>query len=114
MTPRATGPPTPPLLRNLARCSRSSLGPGIPPQIDVSRSSIRNRCGTTYRVHDNTPKRLIYQVLVPETGESRDLPIEARSHRELTTRTGEAVELRHDGELVDTAEPGRPCKGRER
>ncbi len=100
----------PRLLRNLARCARTALGSDIPPQIDVSESSIENRCGTTYRVHNNTPLWLVYQFRVPATGESGDLPIGARLRREFTTRTEGTVELRYDGRLVDTAEPGRACR----
>lgn len=97
-----------PLLRNLARCSRPVLGLGIPPQIDVSKVTLRNVCGTTFRVHNNTPEFLIFSFSVVGAAERGDLAIEARKRSEFTTTQEGTVQLLYDDRVIQTASSGSP------
>ncbi|HEX7091537.1 MAG TPA: hypothetical protein VF192_15460 [Longimicrobiales bacterium] len=100
-----------PLLRNLARCSRAAVGAGIPPQIDVSRVRLRNVCGTTFRVHNNTPEFLVFSYTVVGTDETRDLPIQAHDHAEFTTTNEGTVQLLYDGRVIAEESTGKkPCR----
>jgi hypothetical protein len=100
-----------PLLKNLARCSRPVLGLGIPPQIDVSRVTLGNVCGTTFRVHNTTAEYLVFSFSVVGTEERGDLPIAAHKHREFTTTHDGTVQLSYDGRVIQSLGRGaRPCK----
>jgi len=100
-----------PLLPNLARCSRPVVGRGIPPQVDVSRVTLRNVCETTFLVHNRTPEFLIFSYGMVGSTDHRDLPVDARKRREFITTQEGTVQLSYDGRVIQTASStDRPCR----
>jgi hypothetical protein len=100
-----------PLLRNLARCSRSALGNGVPIQIDVSRVRATYVCGNTFRVRNNTSEFLVFGYSVEGSGDRGDLNVDAHKHRDFQVEDQGTLRLLYDGRVIATVPNERkPCR----
>jgi hypothetical protein len=92
------GAGTPALLRNLARCSRTGFGADIPPQVDLGGVSLEYVCGTTFRIHNPTPVRLVFAYRVEGFSDQFDIPVEASRHEDFDVfRRGRCDSCTTDG-----------------
>jgi hypothetical protein len=104
------GADTPALLRNLARCSRGVAGGDVPPQVDLGGVRLEYVCGTTFRIHNPTPIRLVFAYRVEGFSDELDIPVEGSRHEDFDVFETGTVRLLYDGRPLTTLpNGGRPC-----
>jgi hypothetical protein len=110
----ASGQPA--LVQNLARCARSAVGAGIPPQVDGPGIRVDYVCGNTFRVQNHTGTDVTLAITTTAPGgapETEDHVFPAKGGwTHFDAPTAGSIQVTYDGTPVATvANTGRGCGG---
>lgn len=89
-------------IRNLARCYRSSVGPDIPPQIDLTGVTAALVCQNRFRVHNPTLAALSFDYGLESDEDGYDLTLGPGETRVLEPWGTGAFRLVYDGVVIRT------------
>jgi hypothetical protein len=110
----ASGQPA--LVQNLARCARSAVGAGIPPQVDAAKIRVDYVCGNTFRVQNHTGTDVMLAITTTAPGgtpETEDHVFPAKGGwTHFDAPTAGPIGVTYDGTPVATVvNTGRGCGG---
>jgi hypothetical protein len=105
------------LVQNLARCARSSVGPDVPPQVDVSAIRVDYVCDNDFRVqnHTGTELTLRFATIAADgsSGAEDEVVPAIGGWTRVSAPVSGTLQVSYDGQLVATVvNDGRRCGGK--